>query len=196
MKKMNKFWHNKYLLNLFVFNGIFVLASGLLGPLYAVFVEKIDNSVLAVSFSWAAFLFSTTFFLFLVARYADRVRPRKYLVMAGYLIQTIVWLLYPSISSLWQLVILQIVLGSAEAMGAPTFQAMIAEHLDDGNKIQELSVWKIILNAATAIAAVTGGLVVNFWGFDVLFYLMACLAIISFLGLSFNLKESNEKTQP
>lgn len=190
MKKMNKFWHNKYLRNLFIFNGIFVLASGLLGPLYAVFVEKIDNSVLAVSFSWSAFLFSTTFFLLIVAKYADRIEKRKYLVMAGYLIQAIVWLLYPQTNNLIQLILLQIMLGAAEAMGAPTFQVMIAEHLDKGNKIQEYSVWKIILNAATAVAAVVGGLVVNYWGFSVLFYIMAGLALLSFLGLYLNLREN------
>ncbi len=190
---MNKFWQNKYLLNLFFFNGIFVLASGLLGPLYAVFVERIDDSVLAVSFSWAAFLFSTTFFLLIVAKYADLVEEKKYLVMIGYLLQAIVWLCFPQINSLTQLIVLQIILGGAEALGAPTFQAMIADHLDDGNKIKELSVWKIVLNAATAVAAVVGGLIVATWGFNVLFYSMAGLALISFAGLLINLKENNEK---
>lgn len=186
---MNKFWKNRYLLSLYIFNGFFVLGSGLLGPLYAVYVQKIDNSVLAVSFSWAVFLFSTTIFLLLMTQYGDRIKNKKYLIMMGYLIQSLAWLGYIYIGKLWHLLGLQILLGLAEAIGAPTFQVLIAEHLDDGNKIKEYSVWKIILNATTALSAIIGGLIVNSYGFESLFYAMSFFGLISFVGLMVSLKD-------
>ena len=38
---------NRSLKTLFLFNGIFVFAEGLLGPLYALYVEGFDKSILA-----------------------------------------------------------------------------------------------------------------------------------------------------
>ncbi len=91
---------NEALRTLFIFNGIFVFASGLLGPLYAVFVETIDTRIISVSLSWSAFLLSTTLFMLLVRKYGDFIAEKEYLLMAGYLTRSITWFLFPSFPQL------------------------------------------------------------------------------------------------
>ena len=82
MKKINK-----SLKILFLFNGVFVFAAMLLGPLYAVYVESIDKNILSVSITWAVFLTSATFFTFIVSRKGDSIKEKEHLLMGGFLIR-------------------------------------------------------------------------------------------------------------
>lgn len=175
--------NNKALKTLFTFNGIFVFASTLFGPLYAVFVETIDNDVLHMTISWSAFLVSTTVFVLVVRKFGDLIQETEYLLMAGYLIRAIVWFVFPSITTFLELIVLQILLGIGEALGTPSYDALVAEHLDKNRHIEEYSNWKLISNIVGAIAVVIGGFIVKSSGFQVLFYLMGILALISFIGI-------------
>jgi len=174
---------NKALKTLYVFNGIFVFAAGLLGPLYAVFVETIDNDIMSISLSWAALLISTTFFMMIVEKYGDLIKEKEYLLMGGFLVRAIVWFSFPFTSTLGFLIFLQFLLGIGEALGSPAWSALFAEHLDKNKHIKEYADWHIISNVARAMAVILGGLVVKFLGFDVLFYLMGSLALVSFFGV-------------
>ncbi|MDO8619566.1 MAG: MFS transporter [Candidatus Daviesbacteria bacterium] len=176
--------NNKALKFLFVCNGIFVLAGSLLGPLYAVYVEKLGRGVLAISTSWAVFLLSTTFFMFLVSRFGDGLR-KDYLLMGGFLVRAIVWFMFIFISSIPELIILQIFLGIGEAMGTPAFGAVFAEHLDKDHHVEDYADWQLVQNMMMAIGVILGGLIVNSFGFKYLFFLMSALATISFVGMLF-----------
>ena len=64
---------NKALRTLYLYNGIFVLAGGLFGPLYAVYAQKIGADVFVISLSWSIFLISSTLFTFIVSKFGDKV---------------------------------------------------------------------------------------------------------------------------
>ncbi len=174
---------NKSLKVLFLFNGIFVFASMLLGPLYAVYVESIDKNILFVSITWAVFLASATFFTFIVSQKGDSIKEKEYLLMGGFLIRSISWILFIFIGSIFHLILVQIFLGLGEALGNPSFDAIFAQHLDEGMQIKEYSAWKLVVNGATAIATIIGGLIVVNFGFEALFIIMSLLALTAFFGV-------------
>jgi MFS family permease len=174
---------NKALNTLFVYNGIFVFATSLLGPLYAVFVETIDSNIIYVSLSWSAFLASSTLCMLLMRNYVDRIVEREYLLMGGYLIRAIVWFTFPLITTIEVLILLQVLLGIGEALGTPAYDAIFAEHLESNKHVKNYTDWKLITNVVGAIAIIIGGLLVSEFGFAILFYLMGILASISFLGV-------------
>ena len=178
MKKINN-----SLKVLFLFNGIFVFAATLLGPLYAVFVETIDDNVLAISFSWAAFLLSATFFTYIISQKGDSLKEKEYLLVGGFLIRGISWILFIFAGNFLHLIIIQILLGVGEAFGSPSFNAIFAEHLDKGMQIKEYSSWQVIQNIITALATIIGGFVINSFGFVPLFVAMSSLAFIAFFGV-------------
>jgi len=175
---------NKALKTLFIYNGIFVFAGSLLGPLYALFVETIDTTnITSVSLSWSAFLISTTLFMLLVRKYVDFLKEKEYLLMAGYLVRAIVWFIFPSISTVIGLIALQTLLGFGEALGTPAYDAIFAEHLDKNKHVQNYTDWKLVSNIVGAIAVILGGIFVNELGFSTLFYTMGALALVSFFGV-------------
>lgn len=159
-----------------------MLAGSLLGPLYAVFVEKFagfDNKVMAVSFSWTIFLVSTTVFTYIISRLGDRVKRREQLLLAGFLLRAVGWFLFIFVGNIYSLIALQILLGLGEALGGPAFDTIFAEHLDNGQHVAEYSNWKLIANITTALGTMVGGFIVVGFGFQVLFAIMSALAIVS-----------------
>ncbi len=175
--------NNKALKTLFLFNGIFVFAANLLGPLYALFVETIDKNIFIITISWAIFLLSTTFFIFITGLYGDKIKEKEYILMGGYLVRAIAWGTFPSISTVFSLFLLQGLLGLGEALGTPSYDAIFAEHLDKGKYIKQYASWKLVSNILGAIAIIIGGYIVNTFGFSLLFYLMSFLAFFSFFGI-------------
>jgi len=180
---------NRSLKILFLFNGFFVFAATLLGPLYAVYVKSIDENILSTSITWAVFLASATLFTYIVSKKGDSIKEKEYMLMAGFLIRAVSWLLFIFVGSIFHLILVQALLGLGEALGSPSFDAIFAQHLDEGMQIKEYSSWKLIVNGTTAIATVIGGLVVANFGFTVLFIVMSSLALVSFFGVLFQPRE-------
>ncbi len=176
---------NKALRTLYLYNGIFVLAGSLFGPLYAVYVGKIGGDIFTISLSWGVFLISSTLFVFIVAKVGDTIKEHEYLLLAGFLIRAVVWILYIFVDSVLMLMILQILLGLGEALGSPSFDSLVAEHLDKGRHVEEYADMKIIFNLSSGIATILGGALVAKFGFPPLFITMSVLAMISFFGIFF-----------
>jgi MFS transporter, DHA1 family, multidrug resistance protein len=174
---------NKALRTLYTYNGIFVFAGALFGPLYAVYVQEIRADVTAVSLSWGVFLISTTLFTFIVSKFGDHVKEKEYLLLSGFLIRALVWALYIFADSITFLIILQILLGIGESLGTPGFNALIADHIDKKREVEEFADLSIIFNLASALAVILGGLIVAKYGFPILFSIMSLLALASFLGV-------------
>ncbi|HOZ81064.1 MAG TPA: MFS transporter [Candidatus Woesebacteria bacterium] len=168
---------------LFLLNSIFVFASSLLGPLYAVYVNKIDSKIISVSFSWAVFMFSSTLFTYFVGKFGDRVKEQEYLLAGGFLVRCLAWLGYIFVSDITGLILVQFVLGLGESLGTPAWNAIFAKHLDNSKEVMEYSNWNIINNLMVAAATVAGGVVVTYLGFNILFVIMSVLALVSLIGV-------------
>lgn len=174
---------NKSLKVLFIFNGVFVLAGSLLGPLYALYVATFDKNILSVSITWASFLIATFVFTLTVSNFGDKIQDKRYLLMAGFLVRAFAWFMFIFAGNIFHFVLLQILLGLGEALGTPTFDAVFAEHLDKGRHIREYADWKLIVNGTTAVGTIIGGLIVTTLGFSWLFVAMSGLAMVAFFGM-------------
>lgn len=174
---------NPALRTLFLYNGIFVGAAAMLGPLYAIYVVKFVDGVTAVSVSWAAFLISTSFFTYIVSQKGDEVKVKKQLLLAGIFIRMLSWILMIFVHQLWALIFVQILLGLGESLGTPSFNALFAEHLEKNKYMKEYSQWSLIYNLSSATGVLAGGYIVKMLGFKYLFVFMAVLSTISFIGI-------------
>jgi MFS family permease len=171
--------NNSALKVLFVSNSIYVFASLLLGPLYAVYVQKIGGGVLLVSISTAVFYVSSTLFLLFMARWGDRVREMELLLVASYIIRGFGFLCYIFLNSSLLLILVQVVFGLAESLGTPTFGALFAKHVDRKEEVLEYSDWAIVSNLVMALGTIVGGFIVSGLGFTFLFVTIAILCFLS-----------------
>lgn len=171
--------------SLFLFNGIFVFAGSLLGPLYALYVLKLGDGVISVSTSSALFMAATTLFTFLVSQLKDGQKREEDLLRAGFLLRAFVWFAYTQIHTIPQLLFLQIINGLGAGFGSPAFDALFAEHLDKSHHLHEYADYQVLTNLLTALGTFLGGLLVAKFGFTPLLYVMSGTALISFFGFFF-----------
>lgn len=174
---------NKALLTLFFFNGIFVFAAGILGPLYSLFVAEVTHDIGSVTSLWAIYMVVATVGTAVVARFGDGVKEKEYMLLLGYLFRIVGWGAYIFASNFQHLLIIQVVLGLGEAVGTPAFDSIIACHLDRGKQVKEYSTWKVVNNLVIALGTLIGGYIATNYGFTILFVTMSLLAFISFVGI-------------
>lgn len=171
--------NNLALKALFISNSIYVFAALLLGPLYAVYVQKIGGGVLLVSVSTAVFYVSSTIFLLFVARWGDRIREKEMMLVVSYVIRGLAFLSLIFIDSALSLILIQLLFGLAESLGTPTFGALFAKHVDKKEEVMEYSDWAMVSNLVMALGTILGGFVVSSLGFNFLFVTIATLCFIS-----------------
>ncbi len=165
---------------LFTVNSIFVFASQLLGPLFAVYVMKIDGGVMLISLATSVQLLSSTLFLAFVSKWGVGIKEKEYLLAVGYILRAFGWLGYIFVSGPVALILLQLVFGLGDALGTPSFNAIFAEHVDKQNDVPMYADWSVISNLIMALGTVLGGYLVTVWGFNVLFVIMSAMAMVSF----------------
>jgi len=65
-------------------NSLFLLAAGMLGPLYALFVKDIGGDILVVGASWSIFMIVSGLGIFLMGRIQDNIKKDKSFIIVGY----------------------------------------------------------------------------------------------------------------
>ncbi len=161
-------------------SNLFLLAGGLFGPIYAVFVEQIGGDLLTAGGAYGAFSISAGILIFFLSRWEDHVKHQEKLVIIGFLLNCMGYAGYLFIRSPIDLFIVQIMFGIGEAVNTPAFDGLYSRHLDRGKFVSEWGMWESMYRIITAAAAAAGGLLALMFGFRLLF---AVMLIISVTGL-------------
>lgn len=164
------------------------LALGLIGPIYAIFVEEIGGDILDASWAYFAFMLTTGIVMFLISKWEDRIKHKEKLVIAGYFLTAIGCLSYIFVNNQLTLVLTQIILGFAEALCIPAFDALYSHFLDKNKETSQWGFEESLFYMVTAISSLLGGYVADFFGFKTLFVLMFIISIFSAITSLYLLK--------
>ncbi|MBY0479051.1 MAG: MFS transporter [Chitinophagaceae bacterium] len=158
---------------------IWYFAEGMLGPLFAVFAQKIGGDILDITWAWATYLIITGILYILFGRLFNGREGKEKIMVFGYLLNALFTFGYLFVSNPIQLFIVQAGLGVAEALGTPAWDSLYAKSLDD---TMDSYAWGLSTGQAqifTGIAFAIGGLITHFISFDVLFITMGVIQIIA-----------------
>ena len=170
---------------LLIADSLYMLAGGLFGSIYAVFVEKIGGDLLTAGTSYAAFALAAGILTFLISRWEDRIKHQEKFVVIGYALSCIGFAGYLLIQKPIDLFIVQIIFGFGEAVGSPAFDGLYSRSLDKGKFTSEWGMWDSMQWIITAISAAVGGFLANKYGFRFLFVIMLALSISGFIVSTF-----------
>ncbi len=162
-------------------SGFFIFASGMLGPIYAIFVEEIGGNILTASGAWAIFTLFSGILKFFISKWEDHVKHQEKLLIIGYGMASLGFLGYFFVQNAIHLFIVQAFLGIATAIRVPAYDGMYSRNLDKGKAISEWGIWESMSDINLAISATIGGLIASIFGFKVLFLFMFVLSVIGFL---------------
>ena len=173
-------------------SALFMLAGGLFGPIYAVFVEEIGGDLLTAGSAYAAFSIAAGVLIFLMGKWEDRIKHHERLVIIGYALCSLGFLGYVFIRNPLDLFIVQIIFGVGEAINTPAFDGLYSKHLDKGKSASEWGLWESLRYIMIGISAAIGGFLANLYGFKFLFWVMFIISIVGLI-ISFLLVSKTRK---
>jgi len=172
---------NKALRILLVTDATVLLAGAMLGPIYALFVEEIGGDLLDASLAGAVFALAAGITTLIAGKYSDKIKENELIIVLGYIILGVGFLLYTTVNSILSLLVVQVIIGLGNAIYAPAFDAIFSRHLIKRKTGRAWGAWEATNYFATAVGAIVGGLIVVTFGFDVIFVIMAILCFASSL---------------
>ena len=162
-------------------NNLWLLGEGMLGPLFAVFTERIGGSILDISLAWAVYLITTGLLVILIGEISDRKGRKEEFIIAGYALNALFTFGYLYVTEPIHLFIVQAGLGIGAALATPTWNSLYARY---ENKKRGGYTWGLAAGQAaitTGIAIIIGGFIVARYSFTALFIIMGIIQVIATL---------------
>ena len=159
-------------------------AAGLLGPIFALFIEDFIKGGNAAVAGLAAgiYLFTKSVLQIPIAHFIDKIRGEKddfWLMFIFTILIAFIPLLYLFINTPLQLYIIQFVLGFFTAFTFPTYMAIFTRHIDKKKEGTEWGIYFTLTDLTGAAFAAVGGYIAITQGFPVL---IIAVAVVSFIG--------------
>lgn len=176
---MKKAIFNRAIKLLLATNALILLAGAMLGPIYAIYITQIGGDLMDASIAGFLFAISAGLITLLSGKFSDRVRHSDLVLVCGYILIGVGFLLYQYVDSIYSLFAIQALIGVGNAIYAPAFDKLYSQHLDRGNSGSQWGTWESLNYFMAAFGALLGGILVTQFGFSTLFYLMAFLSFIS-----------------
>jgi MFS family permease len=160
---------------------IFYTGWGLISPIFAIFLidSIVGGTAFVVGLAAAINLISRSLLRVPFGMAADRSQKRAYRFMFwGLLICAIIPLGYIFSRYPWHIYILQVIFGSAAAMTTAGWTSIFAKYMDRGKESTEWGIDAVAVGIGPGIAAVIGGLAVDYFSFNWVFVAVTIVGLI------------------
>lgn len=154
--------------------------DNLIGPFYAVYVKDIGGSILDIGFTVTVFSMCTGLLMIIVGKLSDKLN-KELITIFGYGFYALGSFLYLLVASPWQLFGLQVIFAIGTACLSAPLTALFAKHIQKG---QEGAQWGMEGGGAffaVGLASLAGTLIVDQFGFNILFATMFVIQLCATL---------------
>lgn len=183
----NKNIVNRIIRTLILSDFFLLFSVGLLAPIFAIFViENIGNKIEIIGYAVSCYWITRSIMVIPFSRLMDKIKGEldEYFFMAlGTFIIAAVPMFYIISSEPWHIYLLQMLSGLAYAIAVPAWRIVFTNNVDRNIVGFEWSLEDVGVGIATASSATIGALIVNKFGFNVLFCIIFLFGTISSLIL-------------
>ena len=158
---------------------IWFFGEGLLGPLLAVFTEKIGGDILDIAWAWSIFLIVTGCCYIITGRLLTGKPYKAKVMVLGYGLNALFTFCYLFVSTPEHLFIVQALLGISEAIGSPSWDSLYSKSLNETNDSYGWGLAGGQSQIVTGLATLAGSFLVYYLSFNVLFILMGSIQLIA-----------------
>lgn len=158
---------------------IWYFGEGMLGPLFAIFAEKVGGDILDITWAWASYLVVTGIVYIIAGRYMNGRDIKEKVMVAGYALNALLTFGYIFVHNPLQLFMVQAGLGVAEAIGTPAWDTLYAKNL---TAEVDSYAWGLSTGQSqivTGIAFGIGGVITHYLSFETLFIVMGCIQLLA-----------------
>lgn len=173
---------------LIISDTVLVGAAGLLGPIFALFIEDfiIGGNEAVAGLAAGIYLFTKSIFQIPIAHLIDKIKGERddfWLLICFTLIVAVMPLFYLVISTPIELYIVQFFMGLFVAFTFPTYMAIFTRHIDKDKEGTEWGVYFTLTDLTSALLGAIGGYVAVSEGFPTLITVVVILSVLGSLLL-------------
>ncbi len=158
---------------------LWFFGEGMLGPLFAIFSEKVGGDILDITWAWAAYLMVTGVCYIVVGKLINGKPYQAKVMVMGYGLNALLTFCYLFVHNSWQLFFVQAGLGVAEAIGTPAWDSLYAKNV---NAEHDTYAWGLSSGQSqivTGLAIFFGGMIAHYGSFNILFIVMGTIQIFA-----------------
>lgn len=160
-------------------NALVLIAGGMFGPIYAIFVEDVGGDLLDASFAGGVYAIVASITVFIFGKLSDKIKEAELVIVLGYLIITLGFFVFIFVKDVWSLLVAQAIIGFGEAIYSPPFDALYSRHLSLHKEGTQWGAWESMNYFTIALGALLGGLIASNFGFKSLFAIMSLISLVS-----------------
>ena len=163
---------------------IWYFGEGMLGPLFAIFTEKVGGDILDITWAWSTYLVCTGIFYIVIGKLVNRKAYKVQILVLGYSLNAVFTFGYLFVSNPLQLFLVQVGLGIAEAIGSPIWDSLYAKSITEEHDTYAWGLSTGQSQIVTGVAFAIGGALTEIFSFNVLFIVMGIIQIIAAITTS------------
>ncbi|MBI4896442.1 MAG: MFS transporter [Candidatus Aenigmarchaeota archaeon] len=159
-------------------NSFMAFAFGLFGPFYYIFINEMGGTIENFGIAAGLVVLSSAFVSLIAGKYSDKFGRKPFLIIGVYA-SALIAFLYTVIGSLWQLYLLQIVGGLVISIFETSEASFLGDMTKKESRGADMGKYSAVIGIAEAIAIFAGGFLVGKFGFEVVFYIVSVIFVIS-----------------
>jgi len=141
---------------LLISQSVWLFGSGIVFPFYVIFTKQIGANFTQFGIAYALFSLAAAGTHLVVGRWSDRFGRKPFLVINAWGVAAI-FLLFPLVTAIWQVYILQVVLGVFGAMHRTSEKALVADLTPESGRGAAIGAYHGWVSVASALAVIAGG---------------------------------------
>lgn len=157
------------------------LGDNLIGPFYAIYIQKIGISLSDLGYASVIFNAAVGLLIIIIGKLSDKLN-KELITVIGYYLFALGTLGYMLISRSWHLFLLQVIFALGAACLSAPLTSLFAGFIDKKDEGLEWGLNAGGQRMAVALAVLAGTLIVTRSGFTALFITMFCVQITASAG--------------
>jgi MFS family permease len=154
------------------------ISMGIIGPVYAIYFEKISGSLKDVGIIVGIYWIVVGILEIPFGILSDKLGRKKVFTIGGILVSFSI-LLYPFVSNFYQILFAEIIGAVGYSMQIPSFYSLLAEYTKRERRGLEVGLIDSSSNIFYGLASIFSGIVVMTFGFSLIFSLASFLHFTS-----------------
>lgn len=152
---------------------------GIFSVFYVTYIQKIGGNIETAGSSLAVFSIVSGVLILTFASLESSIENKRLLYGAGLLLRSLAFLLFMFVSTFFELILVQILLGISVAMVNPSFDSLFTKWSNKEDSISDWSGWEGFTAISVGVASLVGGYIIQHFGFTVVFALMSLLSFVT-----------------
>lgn len=171
---------------------IAILGSSLVFPFYLIFIKEIGGGFLQYGISYGLFTMSSAIVHLFIGKISDKIGRKSFLLVNSWGMAMLL-LIFPIITMVWQVYVIQIFLGIVGAMQKTSEKAMLADFTEGNNRGAVIGRYHFWTSIFAGAAVMLGGFIIDLFTLDIIFFISS---LILFISGFFILKIDESKKMP